>query len=178
MPLDIGVGILLSLGVAEYFGAEVTPFLIAFGIVCALLPDIDVITFPLLGKWYHRTHTHYPILYLPLAILAYIFFDPLYATIFTLGVYAHLIHDTFGLGWGIAWLWPVTGRKFLIFPWKGAPGQKGMLATWMPENEPSLMQKQQDTGWVKRYYFRPNPLAFIEYGIFVIALALLVLHFS
>jgi hypothetical protein len=177
MPLDIGVGILLSLGVAEYFGVHATPLLILFGIAVALLPDIDVITMPFLGTWYHRVLTHYPIVYLPFVVLAYIFLSPLYATIFTLGIYAHLIHDTFGLGWGIAWLWPATGRKFLFFPWDGIPSENKILATWMPESEPSLMEKQQDTGWVKRYYFRPNLGAYIEYGTLAISIIALVLYF-
>jgi hypothetical protein len=176
MPLDIGVGIFLSLGVAEYFGVEATPLLIAFGVICALLPDIDVITMPF-GTWYHRTLTHYPVAYLPLAVLAYVFLDPLYATIFTFGVYVHLIHDTFGVGWGIAWLWPATSRKFLFFPWKGVPSGGKMLATWMPENEPSLMEKQRDTDWLKNY-FRPSLLAYIEYGVLLSALIVLVLYFA
>lgn len=176
MPLDIGVGILLSLGVTEYFSVDATPFLVAFGIACALLPDIDVVTLPF-GTWYHRTITHYPVVYLPLAILAFIFFDPLYATIFTSAVYAHLIHDTFGLGWGIAWLWPLSNRKYLFFPWEGIPGEKKVLATWMPESEPSLAEKQRNMDWFKDY-FRPSRLAYIEYGVLLIALIVLVVYFG
>lgn len=175
MPLDIGLGILLSLGVAEYFGVEATPLLIAFGIACALLPDIDVITLPF-GTWYHRTFTHYPIIYLPLVVLAYIFLNPLYATIFTLAVYAHLIHDTFGIGWGVAWLWPFSERKFLFFPWEGIPSKDKVFATWMPESEPSLEEKQKNTEWFKDY-FRPSKLAFIEYGVLLVALITLASHF-
>ena len=158
MPLDIGVGILLSLGVAELFGVEATPLLIVFGIACALLPDIDILTIPLLGKWHHRTHTHFPLVYIPFVILAFIFIDPVYATLFTLGVYAHLVHDTFGIGYGIAWLWPFSKRKFLFF----AP----------TDSVPS------DSNWVHHYYFRLDLLAYIEYGVLFVALLLLALHFT
>lgn len=157
MPLDIGVGILLSLGVAEYFGVEATPLFILLGIACALLPDIDIITIPLLGKWYHRTHTHFPIVYIPLAVLAFVFLAPAYAVLFTLGVYAHLIHDTIGIGHGIAWLWPFSNRKFLVL----APKDP------IPTN----------SNWVRHYYFRPNLLAYIEYGVLLISLIALTLHF-
>ena len=146
MPLDIGIGILLALGAAEFFGVQATPWLIAFGIAAALLPDIDIITIPLLGRWHHRTHTHFPIVYVPLFILAFLVVEPLYATIFTLGVFAHLIHDTFGIGWGIAWIWPFSKRKFLLFPAKDRRERFGHI------------------NWIKQYYFRPNPLAYIEYG--------------
>ena len=167
---------MLSLGVAEYFGVEATPLLILFGIAVLLLPDIDVITLPF-GTWYHRTFTHYPTVYIPPAVLAYVFLDPLYATIFTLGVYAHLIHDTVGIGWGVAWLWPFSKRKFLFFPWEGIPGDKKVFATWMPEQEPSLTEKQQNTDWLKDY-FRPSRLAYIEYGVLLLALIVLVVHFA
>ncbi|HEY0010865.1 MAG TPA: metal-dependent hydrolase [Candidatus Paceibacterota bacterium] len=176
MPLDIGVGILLAIGGAELFGADLTPWLVLAGIAAALLPDIDVITIPLLGKWHHRTHTHYPIVYVPLAVLAYLYLDPLYATIFTVGVFAHLVHDTFGIGWGIAWLWPYSGRKFLFFPEKGRREQLGIVATWMPEDEPPLQAAHHDVHWVRYYYFRPNTLAYIEYGTLLVALAVLVTY--
>lgn len=177
MPLDIGVGILLSLGVAEYFGIEATPLLIAFGVACALLPDIDILTIPLLGKWHHRTHTHFPIVYIPLALFAFIFLPPIYATLFTLGVYAHLIHDTFGIGWGIAWLWPFSKRKYLFFPPKDHYESPSHIATWLPEEEPALVSSRHRNNWVYHYYFRPNTLAYIEYGVLVASLIILALYF-
>jgi hypothetical protein len=179
MPLDIGVGILLALGVAEYFGVPGSPWLIVFGIAATLLPDIDIITIPLLGKWHHRTHTHFPIVYVPICIIAFLTLEPMYALLLTLGVYAHLIHDTFGIGWGIAWLWPFSGRKFLFFP--ADPGRKvdfGHVATWSPEEEPAVQEKYEDIHWVKHYYFRPNTLAYIEYGTLLIALVVLCTHYA
>ena len=178
MPLDIGVGILVSLGVAEVFGVHATPVLVIFGIAVALLPDIDILTVPFLGKWHHRTHTHFPITYVPLAGIAYLVLDPVYATVFTIGVFAHLVHDTFGIGWGIAWLWPFSGRKFLFFPSDGRSTQYGALATWAPEEEPAIQERYEDHAWVKHYYFRPNTLAYIEYGTLLVALIVLVAYFS
>jgi hypothetical protein len=178
MPLDIGVGILLALGVAEYFGSHASPWLVAFGIAAALLPDIDIITVPLLGKWHHRTHTHFPIVWVPICALAFFVLPPMYATLLTLGVYAHLIHDTFGIGWGIAWLWPFSGRKFLLFPSDGRSKQFGPLATWTPEEEPAIVFRYEDEHWVKRYYFRPNTLAYIEYGTLLIAFAVLAVYYA
>jgi hypothetical protein len=159
MPLDIGIGILLALGVAELTGTHATPALIAFGIASALLPDIDILTIPLFKKWYHRTHTHFPIIYVPLAMLAFVFLPLPWALLFTLGVYAHLIHDTFGIGWGIAWLWPFSKRKFLFLaPKRNLPPQ-GM-------------------NWMTYYYLRPNPLAYLEYGALLIALVTLFLYYG
>jgi|GEM_PF-6200054 len=155
MPLDIGVGILLALGVAEYFDIEATPLFIILGIAAALLPDIDIITAPLLGKWYHRTHTHFPLTYIPLVVLAFVLLPIPFAVLFALGILAHFIHDTLGLGDGIRWFWPFSQRRFLFL---------------VP----------QDTGgnWVQQYYFRPNPVAYIEYGTLLVSLVVLILYFT
>lgn len=177
MPLDIGVGILLALGAAELFGIPATPALIAFGVAAALLPDIDILTIPLFGKWYHRTYTHYPIFYVPLIFFVYIVLGPVYATLFAFAVYAHLIHDTFGIGWGIAWLWPFSPRKFLLFPEKERALVLGTFATWMPEEEGELRKNQHRTDWIRYYYFRPNTLAYIEYGVLFTALVIVFLYF-
>ena len=155
MPLDIGVGILLALGVAEYFSVEATPFFIVFGVAAVLLPDVDIITIPLFGKWHHRTHTHFPLTYIPLIALAFVFLLAPYAVLFALAVLAHFIHDTLGLGFGIRWLWPFSQRRFLFL---------------VP----------QDTGehWVQQYYLRPNLIAYIEYGTLLVSLLTLFLYFA
>ncbi|HEX8591386.1 MAG TPA: metal-dependent hydrolase [Candidatus Paceibacterota bacterium] len=177
MPLDVGVGILLALGAAEAFGVEATPALVLMGVAATLLPDIDILT-SLFGKWYHRTHTHFPITYIPLALAAFIFLDPLYATILTAGVFAHLIHDTFGIGWGIAWFWPFSNRKYLLFPEKGRQLPFGVLASWTPEEEAILGEAPRNAKWLKLYYFQPNIVAYIEYGVLLLALAVLAAYFG
>jgi hypothetical protein len=178
MPLDIGVGVLLALGVAEYFGIPASPWLIAFGIAAALLPDIDVLTILLTKRWHHRTYTHYPLLWLPMCALAFVLLPLPYATLLTLGVYAHLIHDTFGIGWwGIAWLWPFSRRRFLFFPEKERRESVGVIASWVPEEEPPVSDAKASLGWIKHYYLRPNMLAYIEYGTLLIALAVLATYY-
>ncbi|MDB5189988.1 MAG: hypothetical protein JWN49_314 [Parcubacteria group bacterium] len=175
MPLDIGVGILLSLGVAELFHVPATIGFILLGIGCALLPDVDIITM-LFGSWKHRTHTHYPITYIPVSIIIFALFGPIYGLLFTLAVYAHLIHDTIGIGWGIAWLWPFSSRKFLFFPDDARRKTLGTFATWTPEEEPAIKAEGSNSNWVRDFYFRPNFLAYIEYGTLLIALAALFLY--
>lgn len=175
MPLDIGVGILLSLGIAEWFDVPVTPLLVCFGIAAALLPDIDIVT-ALFGQWKHRTATHFPITYIPLSLGVFFLLGPVYGTLFTLGVYAHLVHDTFGIGWGIAWLWPFSRRKFLLFPEHDRRAALGIVATWTPEQEESLKASDAGSSWVREFYLRPNPIAYIEYGVLLLALCILFLY--
>lgn len=177
MPLDIGVGILLSIGAAEWFGVPLTPWLVAFGIASALLPDIDIGTL-LWGGWRHRVATHFPLTYVLPAALIYAFAGPVYGSILALGVLAHFIHDTIGIGWGIAWGWPFSRRKFLVFPGKERELVMGRYASWLPEEEAALRTAANAASagsgnWIKHYYFRPNRLAYIEYGTLLVAIAAL-----
>lgn len=155
MPLDIGVGILFSLGIATWFGIPLTPLLVAFGIAAALLPDIDIIT-KLWGPWRHRGVTHWPIIYVPLALAVWMILGAIYGTLFALAAFAHFVHDTFGIGNGVAWGAPFSQRRYLYFKARTRTNSSG--------------------NWVTDYYFRPNPLAYIEYGVLIIAVAALVLY--
>jgi hypothetical protein len=175
MPLDIGAGILLALLVAHGFGVEPIAGFIAFGIVCALLPDIDNVI-PLLRRteYDHRSFFHYPILYVPIALLIYILLGSSYFTLYALCIAAHFIHDTIGIGWGVAWLWPLSRRKFLI-PEKGRRKDRGLFISWMPEEEPALAARYHNPNWLRDYYLRPTAISIIEYGFLLFAIVILML---
>ncbi len=171
MPLDIGVGILLAAGIAEVFGVPLTPVLVVFGIVAALFPDIDIVT-AAFGRWRHREITHYPLLYVPVCAAAFFFLPLPYAVLLTLGIAAHFVHDTIGIGWGIAWLWPFSRRKFLLFPEQARRRVLGRVVTWLPGDEVRLRSLQYEgasSTWVRDFYFRPNLLAYVEYGVLLVA---------
>lgn len=169
MPLDIGVGILAALGVAHWFGTEPTVFLIIIGVLCALLPDIDILPVFWRTHYDHRSWLHYPLLYVPLGVLVYMVFGSMYAALFVVCVLAHLVHDTIGIGWGVAWLGPFSKRKFL-FPEKGRRQRHGFFMTWTPKEEAKMAEEFHDPQWVSHYYFRPNAIAFVEYGALILAL--------
>jgi LexA-binding, inner membrane-associated putative hydrolase len=181
MPLDIGVGILLSLGVAAWFDVPLTPLLVLVGVGAALLPDIDIANM-VWGRWKHRVATHFPLTYVPLCALLFLTLPTPYATLITLAVFAHFVHDTVGIGWGIAWAWPCSRKKYLFFPGRRREPVMGRFASWLPEEQPALEEAiekhspYQGTGsWVLDYYARPTPLAFIEYGTLFIACTALIL---
>lgn len=180
MPLDIGAGILLSLFVADYFGTEPTLFFVLLGIIFALLPDIDMISYLLRKRKHHdhRSFTHYPLLYVPASIFVFIFFGSMYGILFVLCILTHLIHDTVGLGWGISWLAPFSYRKFrFLSPTGNKNGAWEFFRTWLPQDEPKLVERQDDPSWVTTYYFRPNLIGFVEYGVLAIALLILLYRF-
>lgn len=167
MPLDIGVGILLSLGVSALFGVHATWLIMLFGIGSTLFPDIDIVT-ALFGKWRHRTATHYPLTYLPLVVIVWILFDPFYAALFGAGVLAHFIHDTIGTGWGISWFWPFTSRRFLVLPDGPRRKEMGAFATWLPAEHPEWAHRGSHA-WVRDIYFSVTTVAIVEYSALVIA---------
>lgn len=173
MPLDIGVGIVASLGVAHWFGVESTGLFIAVGIVFALLPDIDMLPIFWRTQYDHRSWLHYPVLYVALTAAVYVFFGSVYAALFAVCTLAHLVHDTIGIGWGVAWLGPFSKRKFL-FPEKGRRRRYGFFMTWTPEEEVQMAGEFHNPAWVSHYYFRPNAIAFVEYGALLLALCALV----
>lgn len=177
MPFDIATAIFLTLYALPIFNAEFSPSVLLFAIVCALLPDIDMVPYVLRAHHRpdHRSFTHYPAVYLPLALLASIFFDPLYATLFIAGVYLHLLHDTVGIGWGIAWLWPFTPRRFRFLSPLGN-GQWELYTSWMPGETPAF--ERTNESWIQTYYLRPNPIGLVEYGALFVALIALYISFT
>jgi hypothetical protein len=175
MPLDIGVGILLALFTAHVFAITATWHVIAFGIIAALLPDIDIITLAW-GTWRHRELTHYPLVYVPLTVLVYLAFGSAYAFLFFGCVFAHLVHDTLGIGWGISWFWPFTKRRFLFLPEKGRRARYGWFMTWLPEEQVHIIEDSSPHHWVITYYLRPSVLGAIEYGVLLIGIAALIFH--
>lgn len=80
MLLDIGVGIFLAMGLSSLFGIEITSRLVLAGVLFALLPDADVFVelWQRRGKLggkiqgFHRTITHYPLLYVLAAFAVFI----------------------------------------------------------------------------------------------------------
>lgn len=157
MFLDIATGIFISLLAAYSFDTPLTYPLLALAIISALLPDIDIFWYGikrLLGSEQHdhRSFTHYPLLYIPVIGLVYIFFGGMPAVVLALGVYLHLLHDTIGMGAGIAWLAPFSYRKYQLWP-----------------------VTEGDGHWIRNYYLRPCLNAYIEYGALLAALVCLYL---
>lgn len=177
MPLDIAVGILCSLVLAHAFGLRASLSLILFGVGSALLPDIDVLPVFRRVTYDHRSSFHWPLVYVPVAAML-LALDPLYGELFLLAICAHFIHDTVGIGWGVAWFAPFSLRKFL-FPERDRRREYGWLMTWLPEEEGAMAAKYHDPHWLRTWYARPTLLAFIEYGALVcsiIALAAYYVH--
>lgn len=170
MFLDIGLGLLISLGVTSLYGVEPTLWIVLFSVACALLPDIDLLMPSLWPAEHdHRTILHYPITYVPVVLAISVVAGPLYGVIAAVGILAHLVHDTIGLGWGIPWLAPYRYTKFLV-PRSILRADFGWFMRWEPEDEAALVAAYREPHWIRTNYLRPSLNAMIEYGTLMVGL--------
>ncbi len=160
MIADIGIGILLAFFGHHVLDVALTPSLFMWSIVFSLLPDIDMIMYLIPGfkKVFkqHRGWTHYPLVYIPIILIVYIFIGPAWAIIMALGVSIHLVHDLLWIGHGVKFWWPFYHKYYKFFSQEKytKPGEH----------------------WITTFYFRLNPVTIIEYGIFVLALVILLIN--
>lgn len=177
MFLDIAFGIFASLGIGSLFFETVPYWYVVLGVFFVLLPDIDGIVWlskPSIRKdWskIHRTYTGYPLLYIPLIFIIFLLFENAVGFLFLSCILFHHIHDTFFLGWGVMWLWPFSKRKWKFFPDKDGSITKVLIKSWMPNEEEKFREWSggHDDGWIKRYYLRPNFIAYLEYGTLLVS---------
>ncbi|MEK7500640.1 MAG: metal-dependent hydrolase [Patescibacteria group bacterium] len=181
MFLDIGVGIILSVIFSRWFGVELTGWLVAAGIIFALLPDADVFVelWQRRGKLggkiqgFHRTFTHYPLMYLPLVLAVFIMAGGFWALFLGLGALAHLLHDSVGTGWGIKWLWPFSKKRYKFFADKDGSVSANLIVSWTPAEWKKAVFQYGDPDWFKHYYLRPSPVFIVEFLVFVLAMTIL-----
>lgn len=181
--MDIGVGILLAVLTADHFVLPLSWLLVAFGICAALFPDLDTLTRFLPEKnivrrivGEHRGLLHRPALYLVLVPILFLSSIPV-GTLFALGVFYHLVHDTFFTGWGIKWLWPFSQVSISIFHDKAGTFVPKILI-WQPHEEAAIKTEYRTDHWVRTFYFRPSLISLTEYPVFLIALVALYLRLS
>jgi hypothetical protein len=158
MPLDIGAGMLIAIALQQLFHAPHDLWVVGLGVAFALLPDIDMLWYlskqPAQRGHDHRTYPHYPLVWAPSIACTYLVFGAFTGTLLLACITMHLLHDTFGLGWGIKWLWPLSQKKFHY----------------------AAVARTSNEHWVIAYYLRPSLVGGVEYGVLVVALACLAMY--
>ena len=182
MFLDIGAGILLAILTGKLFNLPLTTLFVVIGVVFALLPDIDFIFLPI-KKWFskdshrHRSFLHYPLLYIPVGIVIFLFFDKTLAVLFGLCSLMHFIHDSIGIGWGVQWFYPFFKNSYSFFNIYQPPNKekipKAFLHVWKSEEMDLIVEKYGDENWLKNIYFRFHPYAIFEFLVFIVAIIIL-----
>jgi len=173
MILDIALGILEAIFVNAFFDVDFSLKLVFFGIIFALLPDIDVSWGWLLkekqwwrrGVWGHREFTHYPLTHVLVTLIIYQVFGGSWTLLYLLGTLGHLIHDSVD-GWGIKWLWPFTKHPYRFF-YRGAIISK---ADW---KEVGHGHTGDVKSWLKDIYLRK----YLPYEILALLIVMVFLYF-
>ena len=184
MFLDIGIGILLSIWTSWFFHADLTFALVLAGVIFALLPDIDffveLIKHGSVGGKIIREHrelTHFPIIYIPIAILIFILYGVMWVMLFSLALFAHFLHDSVGIGWGIRWFWPFSKKAYKLFSEKDGRFSSRLIISWSPLELIKVVADHGDPNWIRNIYFRLTPISVIEFSFLIISLIILYLYF-
>lgn len=158
MILDVSVGIISAALTSWFFGIPLSLTLVILGIFFALLPDIDV-TWGLFirnkrwwekGMWGHREFTHYPIAHIIMSVLVYIAAGGMWAFLYIICVFAHLIHDSIQDGWGIKWLWPINKAPYELYIRRYGRHDWFVKKDWQLQGE--YLGKRSQADWIIKEY--------------------------
>jgi len=183
--LDIGAGILLAIWVSWFWQINLSLGLVLAGIVFALLPDADFfvelakrgrVGGKIIGA--HRELTHFPITYVPIVAIIYVLFGEQTATLFSLAVVFHLLHDGIGIGWGIKYLWPFSKKTYKFFSEKDGKISSRLVVSWEDEELKKTVARYGDPNWIKNIYLRPSFVSIIELLGFIASLAVLYFYLT
>ena len=183
MPLDISIGIFAAMIVSRLFGMELSPLLVGLGIGFALLPDIDFLYALWRRGWRdthaiirHREYLHYPLVYVLISAAMAPSVGAAWAALFLLASMGHFIHDSIGLGWGVAWLWPFSNKSYTFLYRYTTPGKRlprRFLYRWNREDMDHLIDEYRDADWLRNIYLRLHPVFTVEIAGFMLAVYLL-----
>ena len=174
MPLDVGVGLILGVGLSNVTDLAY-PLCLLIGIAAALLPDLDFLyqyaKTRRTPNTEHRDGLHYPLIVTPIVGLAGWIFNPHVGAVMAAGTLAHFIHDSIGVGFGIKWLYPFKENSYLFFFQVKNPANKNMpkqrLYSWNDKERAEAIHKYAYKDWIRFLYFRPNAYGLFEYIVFL-----------
>ncbi len=121
----IGGGLISGVIVEKVlFKEPLTPAVVGVIVLLSILPDFDSSLAYLLGKWrpgkgrldHHAYFTHTPILYVMLSIMVWIVVGKEWAVVFLVVTITHLLLDSWATDDGIMWLWPISRKRYSLFP--------------------------------------------------------------
>lgn len=179
MPLDIGVGLMLGVllhaNTAYSYAACLT-----VGVLASLLPDVDYIWRLLFGDrspdTSHRDMLHYPLLFTPVVGIIGLLFSNEVGLTLVAGSLAHFIHDSFGVGFGVKWLYPFNKKSYMFLFQASTPANKDMpkqlVYVWDDDQRAHMIKKYGYKHWIRYVYFRPHPFGIFEYAVLVLGIIL------
>ncbi len=190
MFLDIATGVVIGAVTGVVADGAVVPALALWGVVFALLPDVDFVVHRLWRRmdphfdYLHRTLLHRPLVYVPVvATLAWWWGGAALAIVATLASLWHFAHDSTGVGFGVQWLWPVSddwiGWRHRGLAQCVARADVPMVCRVPRQKVDAYVRAQTPPAqsWIAQTYLRPSATALVEYGAVVIVVVTVVVYF-
>jgi len=137
-------------------------------IICSTWPDFDSLLHLIVlrfkkgawrGAWQQATgkwaHEHRNILHIPLLVpfvsVAIAILSPFWSLMFLVISMTHFIMDSFGIGWGIRWLYPFSKKNYKFFYNKtGVFDTSSPIVSWTPDELCETVEEQGDPNWLKK----------------------------
>ena len=106
------------------FNNQATPVTLGLAALVGLLPDLDSLAAVASNQYrpsrnklrHHEFLTHTPLFYLILTVTLWLAGMPRAGVFFGVLSFGHLLLDSWGTDDGIMWFWPLSRRKFSLFP--------------------------------------------------------------
>lgn len=107
------------------FKSEVAPVTLGLSALVGLLPDLDGLVAMAMDRGrisnkgklrHHEFPTHTPLFYLVLTLGLWLIAPVEVVVLFGVLTFGHLLLDSWGTDDGIMWLWPLSRRRFGLFP--------------------------------------------------------------
>lgn len=174
MPLDIGIGLIIG----SYLGSQSSiPYIVCLlvGVSATLLPDLDYIWNLLTRRKLdssHRDLFHLPLIFIPTIFVLGLLFNSAIAITLTVGATLHFVHDSFGVGFGIKWLFPFKKNSYLFLFQASTPNNKDMpkqlVYSWNDKERDEMIKKYGYKDWIRHIYFRFHLFGLFEYSILLL----------
>ncbi len=182
---DFGHGILITVLLLHLFGMEPSALYFVLGLVFSVMPDLDglkeLVRFGSVDAGEHGDHRdglHYPLVWVVVG-MGIIFFNLFVGTLFILCVLAHFLNDSWGTGWGVEWLWPLSNRSYKFFSRNDVDADvtlQSLVTSWDPQSKNETAQRLGNRDWLNYHYGRLSIISSIEYGTFVVSLVVLFIY--
>ncbi len=183
--LDVSVGIIATILLADGMGIPLKWWYVVIGATLSIIIDISII----------KKSLHYPSTILLVIVPSAYFVG--FMTMWWLGIdrlsehfrhltyfvllaeiclFAHFVHDSFGVGWGVKWLYPLSQKSFKLFCTKENEYEGDRVLIWWTEEELKVaIKKYGDPDWMSKYCM--SPLFIIDILFCCGAIAMIVLRF-
>lgn len=179
MLADLAIGIFSAILAGQFFQIKINLLTVLIGVIFALLPDSDsIISWIKKGRvggkfdHHHRDLLHLPLPYIFIGSFLVFWFGPVWLFMFIFNSLMHFLHDSFGIGWGVKWIYPFSEKSYKLFSFRK------FIVSWTPEEREKIAEKYGDENWIRNIYLRPTVISISELLFFIASLISIIFYLN